>query len=149
MWSARLYCRCVVRLVVLACAGLLALAALPAFGARSHPVRITPNPAHLRDAITFSWRTRYRSDNSLDGYRVIFSGPGGPHCTHRTSFGGYVGMQTAVTFSSRRDRNPPPQVQLSWCPGSYTGKVDFRDYPFGKTAPIIYRLVGKFRLVVR
>ena len=142
------------RLVLLAVV-LLGLSAAPGIAARSQPVRVTPSPTHPQDTIRFSWIARYGTDNTLDGYRLRFTGPGGYHCNVKTTYTGgftwdpqdnarYRTHRVGVSMRSRREDSPPPQANLSWCPGKYTGRLVFRDYPFGKSAPIVYRFVGSF-----
>jgi hypothetical protein len=135
---------------------LLALGVAPVFAARSRPIRVSPRAPHLGDTITFSWLASYGTDNTADGYLVRFTGPGNYHCNTKTKYSAgftwspqdnsrYRNHRVKVAVSSRREAQPPPQANLSWCPGLYNGRVVFRDVPFGKTAPIIYRFVGSFR----
>lgn len=138
----------------------VATMAVPALGARSQPVRISPTPVHLRDTVVFSWRATYGTDNAQDGYRLRFTGPGGDQCRSRTTYTAgltwppqdnarYRNHRVQVSVGSRRQPNPPPAVGLSWCPGTYKGRLVFRDYPFGKTAPVVYRFVGTFQFRAR
>jgi hypothetical protein len=88
---------------------------------------------------------------SFDNYHLIFGGPGGRDCLGRYRFRlGYPAVRARARM--RTVDVPPPGRQVPrranarWCPGSYEGRVEFRQPE--RDPPIPFERLGTLRFVV-
>jgi hypothetical protein len=93
-----------------------------------------------------------RTAQSYDNYHVIFSGPGGRDCRGRFSFTlGYLTdeqrTKTRTVVIKRPGLQIPSHANENWCPGRYTGHVEYRQPD--RDPPIPFEPLGKFSFVVQ
>jgi hypothetical protein len=120
-------------------------------------IRITfPTPYAIGDLTTNSARasteTGPSTAQSYDNYHVIFSGPGGSGCQGRFNFTlGYLTEErrtkTRTVVIKRSGLQIPSRASHKWCPGRYTGHVEYRQPD--RDPPIPFEWLGRFSFVVQ
>lgn len=115
-------------------------------------IRITfPTPYAVGDLTARGAQVRTesgpRTAQSYDNYHVIFSGAGGRDCQGRFNFAvGYLTekkrTKTRTVVIKRPGLQFPPRANQNWCPGRYTGHVEYRQPD--RNPPIPFERLGGF-----
>jgi hypothetical protein len=127
---------------------------------RPPAIEVSPAAPHPSSAIRITFPTPYaigdttrngakggspRTAESFDNYHVIFVGPRGPRC-RGTFRGGYLTerlrtRRRSVVIDPQRIA-PPRSSTTRWCPGGYSGHVEFRQPD--RSPPIPFERLGGF-----
>jgi hypothetical protein len=136
--------------------------------ARAPAVTAAPERLRPRDAVHITFPTPYaigdmtrngrlageqdfgpRRAQSYDNYHVIFTGPGGRDCSGRLDFAlGYltVKRRTRTRTVVIRRRDLPKPDGSNWCPGRYSGHVEYRQPE--RSPGIPFERLGSFAFIV-
>jgi len=127
-------------------------------GEEAASVTVRPVAGGPRTVFTVSTRMIFRPDEDGENYHFILRGPAGRQCERRrTSMIGFTPPEPlperwSVHYApSRFYLEPrlrrPRKITKTWCPGTFRGRVEFREPDQGKQNFI--KLVGRFRFTVR
>ena len=138
--------------------------------ARASAVTVAPERPRPRDALHITFPTPYalgdmtrngrlageqnfgpRRAQSYDNYHVVFTGPGRPDCGGRLNFAlGYSTARrrtrTRTVVIRRRDMPNRDGANPNWCPGRYSGHVEYRQPD--RSPGIPFERLGSFAFIV-